>query len=462
MNKNILIVISTNEYLRNYIETDAFNELAKNYNCKYLISNKINSILFEKNNLDYEIYQEDAKQTLMSYNFFITLMFKYRKKSSSFNFRIKRLFPLPGGVSEIITSILKEGINYKFITIKRVVYRFYKKILSSNLIFPIYKFLFYKKHKLNNYLINSVNDFNPSLIIFPSSAYDPIGIDIAFISKKNKNIKSFFLIDNWDNLSSKSILFEKPNYLGVWSKQSLGHAIDIQGFDPKNVFIIGTPRYNHYFLDRKSVLKSHFAFKYILFVGTAVEFDEEGVLVKLNNIIEKNKNIFNGIKIVYRPHPWRQSNMSILDLDLKNIVIDPQLLNTYSKNDKSSDFQPGLNYYSSLIQNSEFVIGGLTSMLIESIIFRKPYFALAYDDKKNLTSQHNMLKNYVHFRGIENIDAIYLFKEINNLDFEFISYFKNYINIDLSNVDSQREYFLFQDQFLNYNEMLLNTVNKII
>ena len=57
------------------------------------------------------------------------------------------------------------------------------------------------------------------LVIFPSSAYDVDGIDVAWIAEL-KQISSLFLIDNWDNISSKSILWKKPKYLAVWGEQS--------------------------------------------------------------------------------------------------------------------------------------------------------------------------------------------------------------------------------------------------
>jgi hypothetical protein len=178
--------------------------------------------------------------------------------------------------------------------------------------------------------------------------------------------------------------------------------------------------------------------------------------------MEKHNNIFHSIKILYRPHPWRQGKDSILDMNLKHVIIDPQLMESYSKSDVSSSVQPDLKYYSSLIKNCEFVIGGLTSMLIEALIFKKTYFALAYDDKKNLTSQHNMFKHYVHFKGIENISAIQLFENLENLEVEFLNFYNTYLLRVIDNVDDEREYFLYQHEKLNYGNLLNNAVKEIL
>ena len=59
-------------------------------------------------------------------------------------------------------------------------------------------------------------------------------------------------------------------------------------------------------------------------------------------------------KIIYRPHPWRQSNEIIKYDYLDNIIIDPQIKEAYLSLDDS--FQPDLSYYPSLIKNAEFPI----------------------------------------------------------------------------------------------------------
>ena len=56
---------------------------------------------------------------------------------------------------------------------------------------------------------------------------------------------------------------------------------------------------------------------------------------------------------------------------LKKTIIDKQLYTNYFKLDFKTSFQPNLKYYPALLSNAEFVLGGLTSMMIESLIFKK-------------------------------------------------------------------------------------------
>ena len=86
-------------------------------------------------------------------------------------------------------------------------------------------------------IVDKVLALDPKIILFPSSAYDPVAIDLTLIGKSHK-ITTFNLIDNWDNLSSKSILWVLSDFVGVWGQQSKEHAIDIQCYNPESVKIL--------------------------------------------------------------------------------------------------------------------------------------------------------------------------------------------------------------------------------
>ena len=124
-------------------------------------------------------------------------------------------------------------------------------------------------------------------------------------------------------------------------------------------------------------------FPYILFVGTALEFGEYEALYALDKAITEVPEL-EGAKIVYRPHPWRQSNNNSMIDDLKNIIIDPQLEKAFL--DRYKRFQPPLDYYPALLKNALFVCGGLTTMLMEALIFRKPFLAFVWNDKRYFTN----------------------------------------------------------------------------
>jgi hypothetical protein len=461
--KKILIVISSDEYIRNYIQNSSFQATEREFDCYYIGSDSLTKKTELQKKIGFKgFYKEDLEKNRKSYNYFNVLMYKYRSKSTSFVFRIKRTLDPPRiGFKGIAKLIFYKKFNKIFGLVKIVLKKLKVQIFASYLIFPWFRKKFEKNYKINSEVSVFVNDIKPEIILFPSSAYDPIGVDIVKLARQYK-CKSFFLIDNWDNLSSKSILWEKPDYLGVWSQQSVEHAIGIQQFNKSRVFILGAPRFNNYFQTRDKTLLSYFPFKYILFVGTAVEFDEAGALVKTNQIIEDNPQYFKDVKIVYRPHPWRQGKDTISDKNLKHVILDPQLEQAYLMRNTGVSVQPCLDYYPSLIKNAEFVMGGLTSMIIEALIFRKSFLALAYNDGNYLTSQHNMLKYYVHFKGLENVSAIKFCLDPNYLQQQLIVQWEDRNKVDSQLTDNQREFFLFQDAVKSYGEQLNSTMKKII
>ena len=99
---------------------------------------------------------------------------------------------------------------------------------------------------LNKSVSNYLKDLKPNLVIYPTNAFEPLVSEIPIICKKLK-INSYFLIDNWDNLSSKSILINHPDFISVWGRQTANHARKIQDIPKKKIFICGTPRYESFF-----------------------------------------------------------------------------------------------------------------------------------------------------------------------------------------------------------------------
>jgi hypothetical protein len=79
---------------------------------------------------------------------------------------------------------------------------------------------------------------------------------------------------------------------------------------------------------------------YVLVIGTALSFDEAEILRRLDNIISKNLNLFSSLKIIYRPHPYRQGKDTIIEDRLENVKIDPRVFKAYKTGNKN--FHPNL------------------------------------------------------------------------------------------------------------------------
>lgn len=391
--KNILIILHSDLYVRNYLTTNALSLLDKVHELSFLASEALvrRELLEErkgylgtysssKNVAVHELLQQLRGQ-------------KYQHKSSSFAYRLERqrpklnavMFRRPFGRIPLrvgryfLMNLFYLAIRFKWLR------DLLEKLLTSRL-------------RGNSQLEEKLIAANPDLIVFPSSAVGADANELLEICHR-REIKTLFLIDNWDNLSSKSVFAKRPDYLGVWGKQASLDAQHIHGFESENVFQVGTPRFQKNYQLKDKTLPSHFEFPYILFTGTALHFDEEAVLLRLNQIIDKNPDVFGATKIVYRPHPWRQAHTNLAEEFGEHVVIDPQMLGFKGNNRK--EFQPDLDYYPSLLKNAAFVVGGPTSMIIEAAIFSKSIVLLAHMEAGNYASPYFVFKKYEHLRGLE-------------------------------------------------------------
>ena len=450
MKKKILILINSDTYVRNYLETEAFKKIIKNFNCFFIAnSNEV---------LDKKRLSKKLKKKFVGYIDYSENDFKKFQKYLYKNFLLNK------EKSKTISYLKKIILSPKFYWIGDKWYEFFLKFpirlfsfLKKNLEFIILKIInknFFIK-KPEDKIIKICNKIKPDLFIFPLQDAHIASFDLLQINKKNKTLG---LIDNWDNLSSRPTHQLKSKYISVWGKQTKGHAIKFQNYKKKDIFIIGTPRFSEYFNKRNVRLKSNFKFRYILFLESFNNYENFSVLKKLDDFIQNNIK-FKNYKILYRPHPWQKENRSILnENDFKNLIIDPQLKKKYSSRSFSSSFQPNISYYSSLIKNAEIVITGPTSMLIEASIFYKKILLLGYKSKSS-TPYSEELKNFEHLRGVKNFTNV----KIVVREIDFINKLIDTFDIDINKkkIDETRNFYLDYSGE-KYSDKLFRLTKKII
>ena len=458
----ILIVISGDEYVRNYLTTDALATVEKENDCYYLASDKVTSREHLENKQHFlGYYHFPESLTKKHFALFNILMWRFRNRSTSFRFRFKRLANLSqlqyrGNLRGYVGG-LWDFIYFNLFSSRSA---FRSILLGNKMVYSIFGGIYQNSIPINDDLLHYVDNLKPDLILFPSSAYDPDGNDLARIGKLC-GVRTLFLIDNWDNISSKTIFWAFPDHLGVWGQQSKEHAIRMQDFPPHQVTPIGTPRFDRYFILRDQLLPKHFDFEYILFTGLAIPFDEVAALRIIEEEIASKPDIYGGVKVVYRPHPWRHTRISNDHFDEKeysHVIIDPQLRDAYYG--KNTHFQPDLSYYPALLKHSRFVVASPTTMIIESLIFRKRVLLLAYDDGVHLTSPHNALANYEHFRGVEQVEGVSLCSDKSSLAEQFRRLWMHQEQVDAEKQAQDLNYFLFDDG-RRYRDRLAELVNKL-
>jgi len=462
-----LIVISSDEFIRNFIRNGSLSEI-ESENTYYIASSRMKYLdeLKSKKFFLASIDISDWSNKGFLNFIFPYLTFIYKSKSSSFDFRSERLLPSYGrnrifnGLYSIFQKVLnklfrrkKKRVSLHGPPIKQTIFHILA-FLAAKIVGKAGIPLFFKLFAQNNNLEELILDLNPDIVIIPSSAADVLGNITTRICKLNK-VPVIHIISGWDNLSSKIVYPYKPDFLCVWGPQSVEFARDIHAIPPKRVFTIGVPAFDNYFHLKKDkskliALKSPYDSEYVLFAGCAVAFDELTALQILEDTIEKEG--YQNLKIVYRPHPWRQRRSCPDNFDprnFKHVILDIQMEENYYQSKLSDSniyftrtFLPSLDYYPKLLNNARFVICPLSTMTLESLIFERSVLSVVYDDGIHITSPHNLLR-YDHFNGIEYLEGITFCRNKKNLADSFKKVYEETRKQEKSKIMEQLRYYIY-------------------
>ena len=390
--KNLAFLFTSQLYVRNFIENKTIDNLIKDKNNLFIIQNckipdsfkgryiKIKELSFRKK-FSYSIAEKLKTR-------------KNKDKSKSFYTRIIR-------ERTYFLRMIRNPINL-FKKRNLIIYMQYliplilEKICLGETIINLLL-----KNKDNSELTKIIKENNIDILVIPSGGVEA-EMHYSLESCKRCLTKSILIIDNWDNLSSKSVLINKPNKVLVWGDQMANDAENIHGINKKNIYKVGCSRFETYYTESnyKKILDN----PYILFVGMASQFNEIKILKIIDDAISLNKEFFQDTKLLYRPHPWQKNLGIINEKDFKNLFLDPQIKEYYNKGVWNIDFQPSLKYYPSLIKGADLVIGGASTFLLEATIMKTKYIILAIKEKshESINDSYSILHSYTHLDGITN------------------------------------------------------------
>lgn len=273
-----------------------------------------------------------------------------------------------------------------------------------------------RKTGLNESLHKIIEDVRPDLIIVPSSGTDPGVVDVQR-SAKRLGIATLVLVYNWDNLSSKSAFVVDPDYLAVGGHQAAEHAELIHRVPSDRVAVLGSPYIDGHFSHPPDSTESPFPFRYVLFAGCYQPFDELTALELLEEEIERSRL---DLKIVYLPHPrrlLRDNDDFVDDTRFKHVVVEPRTRDAYvaERGISKGRRQPlPLDYYPALLENAEFVVCPLSTLMLEAAIFRRSVLVIAYHDGIHASSPGVAIK-YLHFDGVDQVDTFEVCHDIDEL-----------------------------------------------
>lgn len=263
----------------------------------------------------------------------------------------------------------------------------------------------------------AIRDIRPDVVIVVSRGPGgDVVVTDAMRSARVFGVPVLALTNNWDNLSSKNAFVVAPDYLGAIGHQSADHASRIHRVPQGRVRVIGSPYIDGHFRRTPGSTESPFGFPYVLFAGCYRPFDELRALEELDRTIEEAGL---NLKIVYLPHPRRvqRSRADFVDeVKLRHVIIEPHVREDYldswtqesgawRQTRKIARTKPlPVGKYPALLENAEFVVCPLSTMMLEAAIFGRRVLAIAYHDGIHRTSPGYTSK-YLHFERMDSVET---------------------------------------------------------
>ena len=445
----VLITITDDTYVRNYLRSSALSVLRKKHDCRVIAHRGLTlaeEVSHEPGFLGF--YDLDPVMEKKHQFLFNLMMWRHRRKSQTFFYRwlrnsnwhlIKRNGSWPTRTLSYVHWFAASLMNPRGIRIP---------LLANRLIFPIVGSMVKHSIRPNESLRGLIQHEGFDLILFPSAAFDSVSVDLVSLGQE-LSVPTLCLIDNWDNLSSKTVFWKKPDHLGVWGPQAQSQAHTIHGFLPDQVHLIGTPRFDSYFDARTSAgFTAPHDFPYALYVGSAMPFDDIGTLKILEKILIESKNLPSDFRLVYRPHPWqhkRNVDARFTAEDFSRVILDPQFEEAQKagtvRGTNDPSFQPDLDYYPGLLLSSRFVVGPLTTMLLEASLCLRPVVALSYFDGFHANTSQ---RYFSHFDGMEDVPGFFFCNDRASLS-SVVTRASQMDSISADSSDDKTSYFLYRD-----------------
>jgi len=462
---NLLFVLSSDMYVRNYVRTGVIDSL-RTENSVTIIADSRLTLLSEVECEEGYLgsFALDRKIERRRELFFTVLMWRFRKRSPTFFYRWLRmanwgLVRTDSGPIAFLTSFARWAAGLALRPRPLVT-----ALLGSKGMFALSSRVLRRPHKVSAQIVELLTDRHFDVIVFPSAAFEPVIPDLIRFGR-SQNITTLTLIDNWDNLTSKTVYWDKPDHIAVWGEQAKRQAQEIHAFDEKQIHLVGTPRFDSYFAHRQdSETLSPYPFPYILFVGSAMPFDELGALHSLEKLLVNNPQVPEELTVVYRPHPWQQKRKvpaTFFTADFHRTVLDQQISEAYASGVKQEStnraFQPDLSYYPSLLSHARAVVGPLTTMLFEAALCLRPVLALSYPDGHHFTTNRRYL---THFEGLEAIPGFEFCDTKEQLE-TGLSQVLRVRDISPSDSDAATSHYLYQGNG-TYGERIRRLLDKIV
>ncbi len=450
------IFIHERPFVRSWIHSGVISSLSENFRITvFYDKNRVyvepTEVPPEVNCVGLEFYRSEFKGNLLN----DVLLFEYQNKSPTFSYRKERyiygwyFWRLNILTLKRVLSGLTKLKKFRLFVYKSLRYLFLSRVARKFV-------LKYLDHWLSSFETLQISDNlkNLNLAIVPSNGAENF-INPLISQLNNLGINSLLALDNWDNMSSKTILRAKPTFITAMGSQSARHANLVQGIAQENIWLTGLARFESY---RKIQLsenpitpKELSEKKRVVYLGCAIPHNEVTLISKLIKL-----ELFKDLDFIYRPHPQPVPRLGEDRIDLISLGV--------KYDDSSGPINPKTGWpettktFIQSIKNADLVIATPTTLALEAIMLGANVIIDGTIDGINRTSAGIAIDRYLHLRDLRNVKNLEIannFNELTNICERFLTSEKRKVKeIDISDL-------LFFNE-VTFSEVLTNHIKKNI
>lgn len=384
MKKKIIVVLATDFHARSFYSGRLLETLLNRFE---VVIAKTSDVTIPESKFQpriVEIEQNQQSKVLFS-RYLDAALIRNLRKSKSFRFRLKRF--LFGDYSSII-GFSPHGLLRLLKAVYFALPKVYLKLCEE-----------YRRAVAENSQLSALAEQQAvELIVCWAQSMEPAVLESILVSRRLA-VPSLVVYDNWDNLSSKTVMLEHPDHVVCFGESSKKFAESVHGMSGSFVHPLGSARFDSY--------NSRVAFrqdlrKEVLIAGSSIALEDHAILTLLSQELglkasfEKLKDF----RFLYRPHPTPQGQSVNFS---KNTYIGINLDESAKAMSASGIYWQDQELLSSSLFNKKLVIASPTTLLLEALLAGCFVIIPALEVKGIKTSNRKMLQNLEHLKGIGNL-----------------------------------------------------------
>lgn len=387
-----------------YVNKKSNNELSKLIdNTDLLNIYNIKKISFESNSkITLGYVHTNFNNLARKLHTFLHLSLIWKNRDFTLNFKMKayNMFGTRLQAKNYSSFMIYEKLRMNFP--KRLVVKLFGNFFGVNILHRLVLLTFRIKHLLEPGLLKDLD----CLLVMHGGRIS-FEQDYVIWLARSYCVKTISIQENWDNLSSKTMLYQHPDFFATWGKQSTQHLKRIHDFQG-TTYEIGSRRLNTFYDRRKTLLeqdknlevslnKDDFT-KIILLVGSGDGLHDFLIAQECLRLIDLHaKELRSEFSIIYRPHPYSSNLEENIQKfkTLNGVSVDKPALHERD------------NYRLNLILNSSVVISLYSTMIIESCILNKPCIIPSFIENNWTFKTSDFLDKAEHYSGVSSLDGVF-------------------------------------------------------